>query len=69
MISLMWVFIGAVVGLFIVALFEPPLRNQPTLPNPQTLETFHTKTGCVKVRSEEVSCSPDAVSLNVIIGK
>lgn len=69
MISLMWVFIGAIVGLFVVALFDPPLRKQPMLPNPETTETFHTKSGCVKVVAEEVSCTPDAVSLNVIIGK
>jgi hypothetical protein len=27
---------------------------------------FHTKTGCVRISSEEVSCSTKAISLNLI---
>jgi hypothetical protein len=69
MISLFWIFIGSIVGLFIVAIFNPPIRKTPKLPNPEISEIFHTKNGCVKVVSEEVSCTPEAVSLNVIIGK
>ena len=41
----------------------------PFVPIPEDNEIYHTKHGgCIKILSEEVECSPDAISLNVIIG-
>lgn len=69
MILLLWVFIGFLVGLFVVAIFNPPFRKIPFIPTPNDNEIYNTKYGCVRILSEEIECSPDAVSLNVIIGK
>ena len=69
MILLLWVFIGFITGLFVVAIFNPPFRKIPFVPVPDDNEIYHAKHGCVRILSEEVECSPDAVSLNVIIGK
>jgi hypothetical protein len=69
MILLLWVFIGFLVGLFVVAIFNPPFRKIPFIPTPNDNEIYNTNYGCVRILSEEIECSPDAVSLNVIIGK
>jgi hypothetical protein len=47
--------------------FDPPKREVPTVPTPGDNDIFHTKTGCVKIQASEVSCSPDSVSLNVLV--
>lgn len=69
MILFLWVFIGFITGLFIVAVFNPPFRKIPFIPVPEDNAIYNTKYGCVKILSEEIDCSPEAVSLNVIIGK
>ena len=69
MILFLWVFIGFITGLFVVAIFNPPFRKIPFVPVPDNDEIYHAKNGCVRILSEEVSCTEDAVSLNVIIGK
>ncbi len=66
MISLTWIFIGAVVGLLLVSVFTPPNRKVPTLPTPHCTDVFHTGTGCVTFRTEEVECGPSATSLNLV---
>jgi hypothetical protein len=66
MISLTWMFIGAIVGLLVVSVFVPPNRKLPTLPTPYTDEVYHTQTGCVKFRTQEVECDQSATSLNFI---
>lgn len=66
MFSLTWIFIGALVGLLIVAIFTPPDRKIPALPTPGDDESFHTQSGCVKFKAEEVECMPSATSLNFI---
>lgn len=66
MISLLWVFIGAVVGLILVSVFTPPPRKMKTLPTPDNTELFHTPHGCVKFEAKEVDCMPSATSLNFI---
>jgi hypothetical protein len=69
MILIYWTFIGFICGLFIVSIFNPPFRKIPFIPIPEDNEIYHTKNGgCIKILSEEVECSPDAISLNVIIG-
>jgi len=60
---------GILSGFFIVSIFRPPKRQVPSIPTPGSTDTFYTKTGCVRIASEEVSCTPAAVSLNVLVGK
>ena len=69
MISLQWLFAGVLVGLIIVSVFDPPIRQIPAIPLPNDHSIYKTKTGCVTIKSSEVPCSADAVSLNVIAGK
>jgi hypothetical protein len=59
-------FIGIIVGLFMVSIFIPVVHSEPELPVPGPPQIFHTKSGCVKITSEEVSCSSEAISLNLI---
>jgi len=66
MLSFFWIFVGGLVGLLVTAVFNPPLRSSPDVPHPNGGETFQTKTGCVKFRTEEVSCGPNATSLNFV---
>jgi len=60
-------FAGVITGFFIVSIFRPPKRQIPAIPTPGNTDTFYTKSGCVRVRSEEVPCSGSAVSLNVLV--
>jgi hypothetical protein len=66
MLSLLWVFGGFIVGLFIVSVFDPPFRAVPSLPSPGMNEFRTQKGGCVRIISEETVCTPDAISLGVI---
>lgn len=66
MLSITWIFIGALVGLLIVSVFTPPDRKIPSLPTPDNDESFYTQSGCVKFKAEEVECMPSATSLNFI---
>jgi hypothetical protein len=61
-----WVFIGFLLGMLIVAVFQPPLRKQLRLPTPNSKEVLHTGVGCVKFKTTEVECTPAASSLNFI---
>jgi hypothetical protein len=58
-------FAGAILGLFMVSIFKPQIHKETELPLPG-INVFHTPSGCVKIHSEEVSCSTQAISLNVI---
>ena len=66
MISIMWMFIGSIVGLLVVSIFNPPLRNVPQVPVPGQENFFTTKTGCIKLVSTEVPCTEKSTSLNFI---
>jgi hypothetical protein len=66
MLSLAWIFAGVVSGLLIVSVFNPQVRQVPTVPTPSDTGVFHTKTGCIQVQASEVQCSPNAVSLNIL---
>jgi len=66
MFSIAWIFVGAIVGMLVCAVFAPPRRNDPKLPTPHTKKVFHTPTGCVKFKTHEVECSRDATSLNFV---
>jgi hypothetical protein len=58
---------GVLTGFFMVSIFNPPKRTVPTVPTPGDNGLFYTKTGCVRVRTDEVPCSGSAVSLNVLV--
>lgn len=61
-----YLFAGIIVGLFIVSIFNPVKHEIPELPTPDSDKIFHTKAGCVKIRADEVQCSSEGISLNVI---
>jgi hypothetical protein len=66
MLSIFWVFVGGLVGLLIVSVFVPPIRNDLQVPLPGQSTTMHTGTGCVKFKATEVPCTDGATSLNFI---
>ena len=66
MLSIPWIFIGAISGLIIVSVFKPHVRDVPTVPTPSDIGLFYTKTGCINVQASEVECSNNAVSLNIL---
>ena len=69
MISLPYLFMGALVGLLIVCVFEPPKREIAAVPTPNDTDVYHTKTGCITIKADSIPCSSSAVSLNVLTGK
>lgn len=69
MLSIFWLFVGMLTGLLISAVFIPPNRKDNQLPTPGDKGEFRTKTGCVKFKSEEVECTPEAKSLSFIASK
>jgi len=66
MLSMPWIFAGAITGLLIVSIFKPPKRQIPIVPTPDDTGLYHTKTGCINIQADEVGCSPNAVSLNIL---
>lgn len=66
MISLLWVFVGTIVGMLIVAVFSPPPREEKGMPTPGSKKPFHTATGCVKFKAVEVPCTGKQTSLNLL---
>lgn len=67
MLSVKWVFIGAIVGFLLTAVFTPPARPESELPSPHNDHTLSTGNGgCVKFKAEEVSCDGTEVSLNLL---
>jgi hypothetical protein len=66
MISLLWVFVGTLVGMLIVAVFSPPPRDEKGVPTPNSNAPFHTSTGCVKFKAVDVPCNGKQTSLNLL---
>lgn len=60
---------GAITGFFMVSIFKPPRRDVPSVPMPNDSRAFYTKTGCVRIVSDEIPCSASAVSLNVLVSQ
>ena len=56
MISLPWIFAGAIVGLLIVSVFTPPARIEEKSPEPGKENIFNTALGCVQLNAKEVPC-------------
>ena len=57
MISRLWIFIGAVVGLLIASVFRPPARIKTGSPEPGKENKFNTPLGCVHLNAKEVPCA------------
>ncbi len=66
MIALPWIFAGFVLGMILTTIFTPASRMVRTVPAPDDVHSFKTPTGCVRVRSVQVPCTSDAVSLNIL---
>ena len=66
MISLLWLFVGTIVGMLIVAVFSPPPREEKGVPTPNSKTPFHTATGCVKFKAVDVPCDGKQTSLNLV---
>lgn len=66
MLEARWVVAGAIVGLLISTVVVPPNRKVKVLPQPLDTSTFHVDTGCVRFISEEVPCTAEPSSLNLL---
>jgi hypothetical protein len=66
MFSVAWAFIGSLVGILLVAVFKPPSRKNLQVPLPGLDKSLHTKSGCVKFKSQEVPCTNETTSLNLL---
>jgi len=61
-----FLFSGILAGLFMVSIFNPVKHQIPELPTPNSKKVYKTKKGCVQFYTEEVSCSSEAISMNLI---
>jgi hypothetical protein len=66
MIQLPWVVAGVIFGMLLATVFVPPTRKQKVLPSPHDPNTYHTEEGCVRFVSEEVPCTEEPDSLNLL---
>jgi hypothetical protein len=66
MLEARWVVAGAIVGMLISTVLIPPTRKVKVLPQPADTSTFHVDTGCVRFISEEVPCTAEPDSLNLL---
>ena len=66
MIAIPWIFAGFVIGLILSTIFTPAARIMKSVPAPDDVHSYKTSTGCVRVRSIQVPCTSDAVSLNIL---
>ena len=69
MIELRWVAAGVIVGMLISTVMIPPNRKTKTLPTPYDRSVYATETGCVRFVSEEVPCTAEPDSLNLLASK
>lgn len=69
MFEIHWVVAGVIVGLLISTVMVPPTRKIKVLPQPHDKTTYHTESGCVRFISEEVPCTDDSDSLNLLADK
>lgn len=66
MFEVQWIAAGAITGLLIATVLIPPTRKEKVLPQPYEKEVYHTETGCVRFVSEEVPCTQEPDSLNLL---
>lgn len=69
MIELRWVVAGVILGMLIATVIVPPTRKLKVLPQPYDNSTFHVDSGCVRFVSEEVPCTAEPDSLNLLASK
>lgn len=69
MIELRWVVAGVILGMLLSTIVIPPTRKVKVLPQPFDPSTFHIDTGCVRFISEEVPCTQEPDSLNLLANK
>jgi hypothetical protein len=69
MIEFRWLLGGFIVGMLISTVVIPPTRKIKALPQPHDNSMYHTDTGCVKFVSEEVPCTAEPDSLNLLASK
>lgn len=69
MLEARWVVVGVIVGLLIGTVMIPPTRKVKVLPQPHDDSTYHVDSGCVRFVSEEVPCSQEPGSLNLLASK
>jgi hypothetical protein len=61
-----WIIAGAIVGMLLSTVIVPPTRKIKVLPQPFDETPMHTEAGCVRFVSEEVPCSAEPGSLNLL---
>ncbi len=66
MLEARWIVAGAIVGMLISTVLVPPNRKVKVLPSPADTSLFHVDTGCVRFVSEEVPCTAEPASLNLL---
>jgi hypothetical protein len=66
MLDARWMVAGAIVGMLISTVLVPPNRKVKVLPSPADTSAFHVDTGCVRFISEEVPCTSEPDSLNLL---
>lgn len=69
MIELPWVVGGVIVGMLISAVIVPPVRKVKKVPQPHDPGVYHTDTGCVRFVADEVPCTQEPDSLNLLASK
>ena len=66
MLQLPWIVAGLILGMLLSAVFVPPSRKVKTLPQPNDSSIYHTDTGCVRFVADEVPCTKETDSLNLL---
>jgi hypothetical protein len=69
MLEARWMVAGAIVGMLISTVLVPPNRKVKVLPSPADTSAFHVDSGCVRFISEEVPCTSDPTSLNLLASR
>ena len=69
MFELRWVVAGVILGMLLATVIAPPTRKIKVLPQPHDTSTFHVDSGCVRFVSEEVPCTAEPDSLNLLASK
>jgi hypothetical protein len=64
-----WIVVGVIVGMLISTVIVPPSRKVKVLPSPHDSSPFHTDVGCVRFVSEEVPCTAEPESLNLLASR
>mgnify|MGYP000134242867 CR=1 FL=1 len=69
MLEARWIVAGAIVGMLISTVLVPPNRRIKVLPSPADSSPFHVETGCVRFIAQEVPCTSEPDSLNLLASR